>query len=276
MILAGCDPPCAKGSKNNWCAQEGTRRGFAGAGAGFVNVSKARMDCPPTKKKEDTCDLTYPKCTGKPGGRSDQGSVSVCDETDKGSGTAGLSDFPIAGFPGFGAGFGACLANFLSSVNGGDVTGAFANNVTVTGGVTPSGGGDACTGGSIGFCGFSLGGKVCTKDENGKDSTAATTRKFVEITGPSTLTFGTGAGQLKGPVIVTGGGTVAGITVKKGEILAVIDGILYKFGVETKVAAIESGTATGQEIKDVSNTTVKLTIDGTALIPAGTLIPAAA
>lgn len=157
QVLAGCDPHCRPGP-NDWCQQGGTRRGSPGSGGSSVttNVSKARMDCPPTRKIDSTCEEVYPECNGKPGGASVQGAQSVCQK-GTGTPTVGLQGIAIPAFPGFGLDLDDFIECLIDLILGGDWGDA------VEGGFDFSGG-DACISGSVGICGFGISGEVCTKN----------------------------------------------------------------------------------------------------------------
>lgn len=155
QVLAGCDPPCLSGL-NDWCQQGGARRGSPGSGGSSVttNVSKARMDCPPTRKSDSTCYEVSPKCSGKPGGQSVQGALSDCQK-GTGTPTVGVSGVTVPQFPGFGnlEDFLKCLLNLiLGGGGGGSASGGFDFS-----------GGQACVSGSASICGFGVSGEVCTR-----------------------------------------------------------------------------------------------------------------
>lgn len=263
QILAGCDPHCRPGD-NDWCMQAGRRRGSPGSGGASVitNVSKARMDCPPTKKQDDTCQTEFPDCYGKPGGRSDGGAESVCDK-GRGSATDGLRGIQTGVFPGFPLDFLDCLFKFLSgldfSSSGGFIS-SFTNNVTVQGGIGYSEKG-ICAGGSIGFCGFSVGGEICLGDEDGNPvPTLVPGESFVEITAPSSVFFGADTDFTQGPVFAVDGGTLDGYgSIPAGSVLAGIvdspDGSttgLYLFPPGTSQSDIQDGDVIGDKIFDLT------------------------
>lgn len=95
--------------------------------------------------------------------------------------------------------------------------------------------------------------------------------------GPGTLTFGAYEEQMQGPVIFTDGGALPdGRVIQQGEILAVLDGILYLYPAGTDTDAIVAGHARGAVLTDVTRSgKQEITLFNTALIPAekGTLGP---
>ncbi len=213
QILAGCDPHIEEGD-NDWSAQGGTRRGSPGSsGASLItNVSKARMDCPPTRKADSTCEIDYPECTGRPGGLSVGGAESVC-EKGAGTPTVGLLGILDSLFTGLLDGFFECFVNFLNSMDFsgiGGFIGSFVNNVTVSAnaGVSQDG---ICAGGSIGFCGLSVGGEICLLDELGQAVAALEEGiSFIEAFAPGDIFFGNNIGFTQGPVVMVDGGFLEG------------------------------------------------------------------
>lgn len=291
QILAGCDPHIAEGD-NDWSAQGGTRRGSPGSsGASLItNVSKARMDCPPTRKEDSTCETEYPECTGRPGGLSVGGADSVC-EKGAGTPTVGLLGILDGLFPGFLDGFIECLWKFLSGMDFssfGGFIGSFVNNVTVSANADFSRDG-LCVGGSVGFCGMSVGGEICVLNELGEAVAAAQTGvSFVETFAPADIFFGMGTEFTHGPVVLVDGGYLEGYgDIPAGSVLASIydnensDGEftemgLYIFPEGTTQADILSGEVRGEKIADLTEYMdadpeggdgLTLSINGLARIP---------
>lgn len=287
QILAGCDPHIAEGD-NDWSAQGGTRRGSPGSsGASLItNVSKARMDCPPTRKEDSTCETEYPECTGRPGGLSVGGADSVC-EKGAGTPTVGLLGILDGLFPGFLDGFIECLWKFLSGMDFssfGGFIGSFVNNVTVSANADFSQDG-LCVGGSVGFCGMSVGGEICVLDELGQAMAALEQGiSFIEAFAPADIFFGNNLDFTQGPIIVVDGGMLDGYgTINPGEVLAgIVDGSgemgLYLFPPGTLQSQIQDGSVIGQKVADLTDMItvdpenpgaggLRLTLNGLVRIP---------
>ncbi len=283
QVLAGCDPYCPDGEMD-YCQNGGTRRGSPGSSGASVttDVSKARMDCPPTQKMDTTCAVTYPACTGDPGGRSAGGSLSVCNK-GLGLGTFNLWALLRGLFPGFYDGdedgdgfeaFNACVTRMMYSIQFPDDVelpdgtvadgessffGDFTTNVTESGYSTPTAE-PPCAGASVGVCGFRVNGSVCAVDETGTATDDAVAgESFVSVTSPeAVITFGAPESFMQGPVIVTGGGTMdvidllgtaAEITIAEGQIIATMTNSLLQVGTiifeaGTSIESILDGTAT--------------------------------
>lgn len=177
---AASDPPIG------WIPQGGKLRGAFGTGYTgkvMLNVDKAGGGCPQSTYRNviQTCLNTafmYPDCTAKPGGQSASGGADSC-ATGTGMPTRAIFAMPTLRWPGFGFNFPACLNKFLKSIQqwpGGGFQGMFASNVTVTGSARPSMTG-GCASGSVSFCGFGLGGQLCTD----KDGAQITTIRGVDV-----------------------------------------------------------------------------------------------
>jgi len=289
QVLASCDPYCPDGD-NDYCQQGGTRRGSPGSSGASIttNVSKARMDCPATKKMDSTCEVEYPDCTGKPGGLSAQGATSVCQKGE-GDPTEGVQGILEGIFPGFGDGFIDCLTDFIGGLNFntiGGFIGSFVNGVTVAGNVDVGRDG-LCGGGSVGFCGFTVGGEICVLDEMG-DAVAAYEEgvSFVEAYAPGIIQVGTDIANMQGPIIAVDGGFLEGYgEVEPGEIVQTFvnqagQTAIYVFPAGTKVAEIAAGTAVGvradAEYWGGTRFTRAFTMYGLTRIPAENVVGGAA
>lgn len=278
QVLAGCDPYCPDGNMD-YCQHGGTRRGSPGSGGAAIttDVSKSRMDCPPTKKMDTTCAFEYPACNGEPGGRLNGGALSVCN---KGIGLDSIFDLPefvldiFDIFPDFSDAFMACLGNMIFGIamgNDVNIQGSFTTNVTLSNTNPLPTSNPPCAGASVGFCGFNLNGEVCGVSEEGEaagdegDATVAGVDFFQLDSAASSILFGTDLMNTQGPVIMTGGGILTGpagnIAIAPGTILTTMigsDGLtaaIIGFPAGTPIADIVSGAAVG-----IADTLVDLTL----------------
>ncbi len=269
QILAGCDP-CP-----NWIPHGGARWGTPEGASTVTNVSKSNNECPPTLKLDDTCEVEYPECAGRPGGMSVNGALDDCRK-GRGLPTAGLAGIGLSLFPGFPFGFAECLMNMLNSLDFssvGSFAGSFVNNVTVSGSASASMSG-ACAGGSVGLCGFSLGGELCTTLPLGAAADAV--ESMVSIIGGADIMFNSVMdpdlnGAFEPIQIVNGGGT---LTLPDGSMTQVADGQQFFLQNNTLYQSDSSVTDVGGMTPvynfDPNNTNeqVTLTANDQANIPA--------